>query len=274
MKNHIAYCVVICLMLAHASQAQRERYTDKGAYDKSRLIKVVRLKALAPVEIAFMVVNRGAAFKVTPEVQQEFRAAGANEELIDAIAVSYRPTNSKPIEDDQFDPSSYKPSDQFFNPSFCYQEVLGLLESGITLKGFSNLVRAYGINFGSALEIEEIQQKLQTAGATSEHLKLLRENIKSNDGNSLYYNQRPGYQSNPRTSRSGDINLEKYYLLRTGMTIIEAVRAIGERPKQLGIITGSGYKLVAYQWSDYSGEQVFILLRDGKLVFRSQRGLR
>lgn len=281
MESCTARTLMVVVMLAAilgVCGAQQKQYVDKGAYDKPRLLQVVRLRALAPVEIAFMVVNRGVSFQVTSEVEREFLVAGAAPELIETAAVSFRPSNQSQIIDDQFDPKTYHPNDPNFGPPFSYPEILGLLESGILFRGFANLVRTNGINFDFPLDIEEMRHKILKAGASSEHFAVMRENIRktSEIGTMNIYaeHQQHGFQSNPKLPVDGEISMTKYKHIKPGMTIVEAVRVMGRTPKRLGTITGSGYALVAYQWPEYGEEQIFILFRDGKLVFRTTRGLR
>ena len=59
-------------------------------YDKDRLIRVLQLNALSTAEIVKAIQQRGVDFRMTSDIESQFRSAGARPEVIDAIRTNYR----------------------------------------------------------------------------------------------------------------------------------------------------------------------------------------
>jgi hypothetical protein len=78
----------IAIALPTTAQAQATR-TDP--YAKETLLKVVRLNALPTAEIIAAIQRRGVEFEMTPEIENEFKRAGARSEVMVVIRENYRP---------------------------------------------------------------------------------------------------------------------------------------------------------------------------------------
>src|SRR5512132_2072130 len=68
----------------------------KQPYDKDKLLRVVQLNALPTTEVVQAIQQRGVDFRMSSDVESQFRAAGARPEVIDAIKGNYRAAASGP----------------------------------------------------------------------------------------------------------------------------------------------------------------------------------
>ena len=64
---------------------------QKPPIKKTGLVKALEINGLSTKEIVDIIRERGVDFRVTPEVEQELRKAGARPELIEAARQNYRP---------------------------------------------------------------------------------------------------------------------------------------------------------------------------------------
>jgi len=88
-----AAAIVIAVMTASVAEMQA-----KQPYDKDKLLRVVQLNALPTSEVVQAIQQRGVDFRMTSDIESQFRTAGARPEVIDAIRGNYHgaPPSSPP----------------------------------------------------------------------------------------------------------------------------------------------------------------------------------
>src|SRR5215470_13696192 len=96
----VAAAFLFAMICLDAAQMQA-----KNPYDKDRMLKVVQLNALSTQEIVQAIQQRGVNFQTTPEVETEFRQAGARPEVIDAMRANYRPMTTTTVPSNSGNPS-------------------------------------------------------------------------------------------------------------------------------------------------------------------------
>jgi hypothetical protein len=75
-----ATAVVFAMMTVSVAEMQA-----KQPYDKDKLLRVVQLNALPTSEVVQAIQQRGVDFRMTSDIESQFRGAGARPEVIDAI---------------------------------------------------------------------------------------------------------------------------------------------------------------------------------------------
>lgn len=136
----------------------------KSPYDKERLLKVVRLNALSTSDVVHAVEERGVSFEVTPDVEAEFRSAGARPELIDALRKSYRPASaSTPSETPTHVNKSGEGTGVPGGPPLTKVEIVTLLQNGVAATRVEHLVEVRGVNF---VLNQEATREIIAAGGT------------------------------------------------------------------------------------------------------------
>ncbi|HVQ38497.1 MAG TPA: PDZ domain-containing protein [Pyrinomonadaceae bacterium] len=151
-----ALAVLVFTALAHSSaQAQAN-----VPYDKDRLLKVVRLNALSTKEIVQAIQRRGVSFQMTPAVEAEFRAINTPPSVLDALRANYRagsapttPTNS----------TGRKPANAPSGPPLGKNEIITLLQNGVSAARVEQVVEARGVDFQLN---PEITREIMAAGGT------------------------------------------------------------------------------------------------------------
>src|SRR5437870_3726719 len=118
----LAACLLFMLNIGTAETQ------TKSPYDKDRLLRVVRLNALSTPEIVRAVEQRGVNFQITPDVEAEFRDAGARPELIDALRKSYHPASASapPRNPNQGNRRGETPSNVPGGPALAKNEIVTL----------------------------------------------------------------------------------------------------------------------------------------------------
>ncbi len=145
LKSSICLAAVISFLAAAFALAQSQ---PKPPYDKDKLIKVVQLNALTTKEIVEAVSGRGVDFKVTPDVEAEFRQAGARPELIDALRKNYRAPAGKNTGTSSSTPSTSKPPTAVPpGPPLSKVEIVSMLRSGESSDRVEQIVDVRGVNF-------------------------------------------------------------------------------------------------------------------------------
>src|SRR5262245_44601461 len=81
-RSVFAALASIALILLMTSAAEMQA---KQPYDKDKLLRVVQLNALPTTEVVQAIQQRGVDFRMTSDVESQFRGAGARPEVIDAI---------------------------------------------------------------------------------------------------------------------------------------------------------------------------------------------
>ncbi len=144
----------------------------KTPYDKERLLRVVRLNALSTAEIIRAVNERGVNFLVTPEVEAEFRTAGARPEMIDALRTNYRPaapagnttnTGGEPTKAGNTGEGSRTPANVPAGAPLGKNEIITMLQGGVPSARVEQFVEARGVSFELN---QEITHEIMAAGGT------------------------------------------------------------------------------------------------------------
>lgn len=142
----------------------------KQPYDKDKLIRVVQLNALPTAEVVQAIEQRGVDFKMTSDVESQFRAAGARPEVIDAIRKNYRGTSSPPPNNTSPNPSNNPPANSRPNssvppgPPLAKNEIVTLLQSGVPPARVEQFVEVRGVSFSIT---PQIAREIKDAGGNN-----------------------------------------------------------------------------------------------------------
>lgn len=80
--------LLLCVPSAVSGQELTKPITEKG------LVSALTIGGLAPQELVDIIDRRGVDFSVTPEVEQQLRAAGATDVVIEAVRTHYHQTGA------------------------------------------------------------------------------------------------------------------------------------------------------------------------------------
>jgi hypothetical protein len=142
-------------------------------YDKERLLKVVRLNALSTQEVVQAVEQRGVDFRVTPDVESEFREAGARPELVEALKNNYRaPAASSHTSTPSTPTNSRRSTNVPPGPPLSKNEIITLLQSGAPSERVEQFVEVRGISFPMS---PEIARQISAAGGSRSLIGLISE---------------------------------------------------------------------------------------------------
>ena len=159
-----AFAIVMFTMMAHGSAQSQANIP----YDKERLLKVVRLNALSTREIVQAIQRRGVSFQMQPDVEAEFRAVNAPPDVIEALRANYRPasapaaTTGSPLRSTGRTPSN-APSNVPSGPPLGKNEIITLLQNGVSAARVEQVVEARGVDFQLT---SEISRQIMAAGGT------------------------------------------------------------------------------------------------------------
>lgn len=157
-----AAALMFAIMTAGVAEMQA-----KQPYDKDKLLRVVQLNALPTNEVVQAIQQRGVDFKMTGEIEGQFRSAGARPEVVDAIRGNYRapagpppsnpPSNPNP-------PSNTRPSTVPAGPPLAKNEIITLLQSGVPTTRVEQFVEVRGVNFSIT---PQIAREIKDAGGNN-----------------------------------------------------------------------------------------------------------
>jgi hypothetical protein len=143
----------------------------KQPYDRDKLLRVVQLNALPTTEVVQAIQQRGVDFRMTADIESQFRGAGARPEVIDAIRGNYRGATSSP-------PPTNQPSNPPSNPSngsrptssvpagppLARNEIITLLQSGVPPARVEQFVEVRGVSFSIN---PQIAREIKDAGGNN-----------------------------------------------------------------------------------------------------------
>jgi tetratricopeptide (TPR) repeat protein len=245
---------------------------EKPPYDKDRLLKVVSLNVLSTKEIIDAVNTRGVDFRVTPQIETEFKQAGARPEIIEALRRSYRaPKPAGNTSSPNTGSTSTTPPPKTNvppGPPLSKNEIVTMLQGGLTSQRVGQFVEARGVAFTLT---PDITREIMAAGGTRELLGAIaargttgRSNPPSNPPANTRPNPGPDYD---------DLNYQAIAAMKAN-NVSEAVRLLQQairvdpsRPtayQVLGFTQLYGYQNIA------SAEQSFrqAIERNGAGVFQ------
>ena len=139
--------ILVALITANVAQMQ-----GKKPYDQGTLLRVVQLNALPTSEVVEKINERGVDFNITPQIESEFRSAGARPEVIQAMRSNRRaataPTThaTPPV---TAGPSTRVPA----GPPLSKNEIITLLQSGVATAKVEQFVEARGVSFAISAQI-------------------------------------------------------------------------------------------------------------------------
>jgi hypothetical protein len=139
----------------------------KQPYDKDKLLRVVQLNALPTSEVVQAIQQRGVDFRMTSDVESEFRGAGARPEVVDAIRGNYRagagsPPSSNPPNNP---PNNPRPSSNVpAGPPLAKNEIITLLQSGVPTTKVEQFVEVRGVSFSIT---PQIAREIKEAGGNN-----------------------------------------------------------------------------------------------------------
>ena len=132
-------------------------------YDKDRILKVVKLNALSTKEIVQAIQRRGVSFQMTPDVEAEFRAVNTPPSVLEALRSNYRPGSAPTATNSPARPTNRTPSNTPSGPPLGKNEIITLLQNGVSATRVEQVVEARGVDFHLT---PEITREIMSAGGT------------------------------------------------------------------------------------------------------------
>lgn len=139
----------------------------KQPYDKDKLLRVVQLNALPTSEVVQAIQQRGVDFKMTSDIESQFRGAGARPEVVDAIRGNYRGGASSPPPSNPPNnpPNNPRPSSNVpAGPPLAKNEIITLLQSGVPTTKVEQFVEVRGVSFSIT---PQIAREIKEAGGNN-----------------------------------------------------------------------------------------------------------
>ena len=155
--------IILVVLMTNVAEMQA-----KQPYDKDKLLRVVQLNALPTSEVVQAIQQRGVDFRMTTDVESQFRGAGARPEVIDAIRGNYRGAvvSSPPPSNQPSNPSTNsKPAANVPpGPPMAKNEIITLLQSGIPAGRVEQFVEVRGVAFSIT---PQIAREIKDAGGNN-----------------------------------------------------------------------------------------------------------
>ena len=139
----------------------------KQPYDKDKLLRVVQLNALPTSEVVQAIQQRGVDFRMTSDIEAQFRGAGARPEVVDAIRGNYRADTSSPHSSNPANnpPNNPRPSSNVpAGPPLAKNEIITLLQSGVPTAKVEQFVEVRGVSFSIT---PQIAREIKEAGGNN-----------------------------------------------------------------------------------------------------------
>jgi hypothetical protein len=138
----------------------------KQPYDKDKLLRVVQLNALPTSEVVQAIQQRGVDFKMSSDIESQFRGAGARPEVIDAIRGNYRGASGPPPSTSpSTPPSNTRPNTNVpAGPPLAKNEIITLLQSGVPTTKVEQFVEVRGVTFSIT---PQIAREIKEAGGNN-----------------------------------------------------------------------------------------------------------
>lgn len=152
--------VAVAIVLLGSGRALSE---SKKPISKSGLLEAVRLNGLTTKELVQHVEQRGVSFRLTPQDEAEFRAAGARPELIEAIRGNYRPEGAAEAATNRPNYPRNSKGNVPAGPPLSKSEIVTMLQSGVAPARVEEFVEARGVSFTVT---REIAREITEAGGT------------------------------------------------------------------------------------------------------------
>jgi hypothetical protein len=156
---------LFAMMIANIAEMQA-----KQPYDKDKLIKVIQLNALPTAEVVQAIQQRGVDFRITSDIESQFRGAGARPEVIEAIRANYRGPTSPPPNNSPSNPPTNSSGTARPNsgvppgPPLAKNEIITLLQSGVPPARVEQFVEVRGVGFSIT---PQIAREIKDAGGNN-----------------------------------------------------------------------------------------------------------
>lgn len=154
--------ILFVMITANVAEMQ-----SKQPYDKDKLLRVVQLNALPTSEVVQAIQQRGVDFRMTSDIESQFRGAGARPEVIDAIRGNYRaaPGSPPPSNPPSNPPTNPRPSSGVpAGPPLAKNEIITLLQSGVPTARVEQFVEVRGVSFSIT---PQIAREIKEAGGNN-----------------------------------------------------------------------------------------------------------
>lgn len=142
-------------------------------FSKEVLLNAVRSKRYTTAALVEAVQRRGVDFEVTPQVEAEFRQAGAFPQLIAAMRANYRP-GAAPVANGAANTPSRPAANLIKGPPLTKNEIITLLQSGVPSARVEQIVEARGVQF---VLTPAISREIAAAGGTRSLLGAISEHV-------------------------------------------------------------------------------------------------
>jgi hypothetical protein len=144
----------LLFLLPAAARAQA-----KKPISREGLVKAVRINGLSTVELVQQIQQRGVSFQMTPDAEQELRAAGARPEVIEAARSSYR-TGGVPLSSAGVKGNPGVPA----GPPLSKNEIVTMLQAGTPSARVEQFVEVRGVGFQSNAQVA---REIKAAGGSN-----------------------------------------------------------------------------------------------------------
>ena len=153
-----AASILIAMLSAGVARMQ-----GKKPYDQGTLLRVVQLNALPTNEVVDKINERGVDFKMTSQVESEFKSAGARPEVIQAMRSNYRTATTPSTH--EAPPNNPRPSANVpAGPPLSKAEIVTMLQGGLPTARVEQFVEARGVNFAMT---PQIAREIKDAGGNN-----------------------------------------------------------------------------------------------------------
>lgn len=156
----VATCGAVFVLMVTIGVAQAQ---SKKPYDQGTLLRVVQLNALPTSEVVEKINERGVEFKITSQVESEFRSAGARPEVIQAMRSNYRAATAPSTH--EAPPNKTRPSTSVpAGAPLSKAEIITMLQGGVTAAKVEQFVEVRGVSFAIT---PQIAREIKEAGGNN-----------------------------------------------------------------------------------------------------------
>src|ERR1041384_7855793 len=133
----------ILIVLTTATIAQMQ---GKKPYDQGTLLRVVQLNAVPTSEVVDKINERGVDFRLSAQVESEFKSAGARPEVIQAMRSNYRAATAPSTH--EAPPNNARPSTNVpAGAPLSKAEIITMLQGGVAAAKVEQFVEVRGVSF-------------------------------------------------------------------------------------------------------------------------------
>jgi hypothetical protein len=150
----------ILIVLTTATIAQMQ---GKKPYDQGTLLRVVQLNAVPTSEVVDKINERGVDFRLSAQVESEFKSAGARPEVIQAMRSNYRAATAPSTH--EAPPNNARPSTNVpAGAPLSKAEIITMLQGGVAAAKVEQFVEVRGVSFAIT---PQIAREIKEAGGNN-----------------------------------------------------------------------------------------------------------